>query len=303
MWLEEVTNDLYEAGIKNRNLALIYEANKTNQVAVQTPHGLTDRIQLDRIVMQGETLAPLECSVQVDTFGKECLQQNKLLYFYRGKVGIPPLALMDDVASISRCGIESVKMNSYLNAKTNLKRLQYGEDKCHKLHVGRKNETCPELYIDTWKVKTVSQVNTNKFDLEDEESSGTIVENSEEEKYLGDILTTDGKNRKNILARAGKGHGIVKQILSMLQDICFGPFYFEVAIMFRTSLLLSSILLNSEAWYSPPMKDIEELEKVDCSLLRKILEAPSGTPNCMLYLELGCIPIRFLVKQRRLMFL
>ena len=73
--------------------------------------------------------------------------------------------------------------------------------------------------------------------------------------------------------------------------------------MFWASLLLNSILLNSEAWYSPPIKDIEELEKVDCSLLRQILEAPSGTPNCMLYLELGCIPIRFLVKQRGLMFL
>jgi hypothetical protein len=39
MWLEEVTNDLYEAGIKDRNLALIYEANKTQKVAVKTPHG------------------------------------------------------------------------------------------------------------------------------------------------------------------------------------------------------------------------------------------------------------------------
>ena len=53
MWLEEVTNDLYEAGVKNRNLALIYEANKTNQVAVKTPLVLTDRIEVNNIVMQG----------------------------------------------------------------------------------------------------------------------------------------------------------------------------------------------------------------------------------------------------------
>ena len=174
--------------------------------------------------MQGETLAPLECSVKVDTFGKECLEQNKLLYSYKGKVGIPPLALIDDVASISRCGIESLKMNSFLNARTNLKRLQYGEDKCHKLHVGRKNQTCPELFIDTWKVKNVSHVNTNKFDIEDEEGGGAKVEISDAEKYLGDIITSDGKNRKNIVARAGKGEGIRKQIMSMLNDICWGPF-------------------------------------------------------------------------------
>ena len=115
-------------------------------------------------------------------------------------------------------------MNSFLNAKTNLKRLQYGEDKCHKLHVGWKNQTCPELFIDTWKVKNVSHVNTNKFDIEDEEGGGAKVEISDAEKYLGDIITSDGKNRKNIVARAGKGEGIRKQIMSMLNDICWGPF-------------------------------------------------------------------------------
>ena len=32
MWLEEVINDLYETGLKNDKLALIYEANKSNEV-------------------------------------------------------------------------------------------------------------------------------------------------------------------------------------------------------------------------------------------------------------------------------
>ena len=37
MWLDECINDLYEAGITDDSLALIYEANKNNQVAVKTP--------------------------------------------------------------------------------------------------------------------------------------------------------------------------------------------------------------------------------------------------------------------------
>ena len=90
-------------------------------------------------------------------------------------------------------------------------------------------------FIDTWKVKAVSHLNT-KFDLEDEEGESTLVEISESEKYLGDILTADGKNRKNILPRAGKGVGIRKQIMSMLEDVCFGPFFFEVTLMYRTNL-------------------------------------------------------------------
>ena len=43
--------------------------------------------------------------VQVDSFGKECLDQNKLLYEYKGEVGVPPLAMVDDLVCISVCGI------------------------------------------------------------------------------------------------------------------------------------------------------------------------------------------------------
>ena len=93
MWLEECINDLYDSGVQNPNLALIYEANKTNKVSVMTPTGLTDREAINKIVMQGEVLGPIECSVTVDRFGKECLAEQKLLYSYKGLVGVPPLAM------------------------------------------------------------------------------------------------------------------------------------------------------------------------------------------------------------------
>ena len=43
MWLEETLNDLYEAGVNDDQLAILYEANKTVDVAVKTHHGLTAR--------------------------------------------------------------------------------------------------------------------------------------------------------------------------------------------------------------------------------------------------------------------
>ena len=50
------------------------------------------------------------------------------------------------------------------------------------------------------------------------------------------------------------------------------------------------------------MAEVEQLEQVDESLLRKILEVGKGCPKEMLFLELGCIPIRFTLMQRRIMF-
>ena len=89
----------------------------------------------------------------------------------------------------------------------------------------------------------------------------------------------------------------------MLQEISFGPNYFIVANLLRHSLFLSSVLLNSEAWYALSLADVEQLEIVDQALLRRILETPSSTPNVSLYLEMGCLPIRYVIKTRRMMFL
>ena len=75
----------------------IAKANETVQVAVKTPFGLTDRVAMDEIVMQGEIFGPLCCSVTIDTFGKECVQDKKNLYYYKDKVEIPPLAMIDCV--------------------------------------------------------------------------------------------------------------------------------------------------------------------------------------------------------------
>ena len=40
LWLEECCNNLYEAGVCDDKLALIYEGNLMNKVAVKTPAGL-----------------------------------------------------------------------------------------------------------------------------------------------------------------------------------------------------------------------------------------------------------------------
>ena len=116
LWLEECINDLYDAGIQDDKLALIYEANKKNQVAIKTPFGITPRVDINQIVLQGEVLGPLQCSVQVETISKECIEEEKFLYSYK-QVNIPPLSMIDDLACIAETGIKTVEINSYIMQK------------------------------------------------------------------------------------------------------------------------------------------------------------------------------------------
>ena len=85
--------------------------------------------------------------------------------------------------------------------------------------------------------------------------------------------------------------------------MCLGSFYFEAAVLLRESIFSSSVLLNSETWVNLTKTDLEEIESCDRILLRNILEVPSSTPIPALYLELGVLPLRFVIKARRLMYL
>ena len=300
MWLEDTVNDLYEAGITDDNLALIFKSNEKNRIAVKTPVGLTERVEIDRLVLQGEIFGPLECSVSVDKFGKECLEKMKHLYTYKNSVGVPPLTMIDDLFLMAGCGTDSVLLNAFINAKTNTKKLQFGASKCHKIHVGKKCSFCPDLYIDNWKLEEVDQAETGIIETQDEEVK---MEEKESDKYLGDIIMNNGKNTKNIKARKEKAYGIIDQVTAILDNICFGPFQFEVAKILRDSLLINGILTNSEAWYNLTKEEINELQEVDEQLLRKMLETGKCNPKVMLYLEMGCTPIKFIIMKRRIMFL
>ena len=304
LWLEECLNDMYTGGLKDNKLNLLYNANSIVNIVVKTAVGKTKQSSIQNCVIQGDVFAPLLCSKQIDQFGKECLEASKYTYLYKGEVEIPPLAMVDDILAISECGFKSTMINAFLNCKTSSKKLQFGAQKCRKMHIGKQREEfkCHPIYVESWKEEDFE--NANDENVVQDISIGKVeMKDTEEEKYLGDVISSDGKNSKNIKARVNKGKGIVKKILDILENMPFGKLYFQVAILLRNSLLVSSMLCNSETWFNLTKADLELLESVDLMLLRKILGTPISTPKEMLYLELGLIPFREIIRQRRLNFL
>ena len=72
--------DLYQAGCKDDKLALLYDINKTNKVAVKTSLGLTDRFVLNKNVLQGDIFGTVLASNKIDKFGKQCLEDQRHIY-------------------------------------------------------------------------------------------------------------------------------------------------------------------------------------------------------------------------------
>ena len=88
LWLEDCLNDIYDTvpdSNKNDRLALLYESNTKNLIAVNTAVGMTERVNINNIVQQGGTWGPILCSNGIDTLGKKCRDQNIHNYLYKNK--------------------------------------------------------------------------------------------------------------------------------------------------------------------------------------------------------------------------
>ena len=76
--------------------------------------------------------------------------------------------------------------NEILNTFVEHKRLKIGQEKCHKIHCGKKSECYPNLTVHD---KSMHQLN--------------------EEKYLGDYIHENAKNEATISRQRAKGYGII----------------------------------------------------------------------------------------------
>ena len=289
LWLSDCMNDIYDilpAEKRDRKLALVYESNKSNLVAVNTPVGRSKRINLPEIVQQGGGWGPIECSVSIDKIGRDISKSGRPPYYYKDKVGIIPLAMVDDLLAIAPCGIESVELNAVMNTKIELKKLRFhtidekGNSKCHKIHIGKSSKMCPKLKI-----------------------HGTEMIDANSEVYLGDIISSDGSNKLNIENRINKGRSKIAEIMGLLQRLSLGNHHFNIALLLRESIFLSCLLFNSEVWYQLKKSDIEKLEALDRSLLQKLCGLPSTVPTAALYLETGSLRINTVIKVRRVNYI
>jgi hypothetical protein len=131
-----------------------------------------------------------------------------------------------------------------LTFKTDSKRLQFESQNCKKLHVGKTCEEfkCQTLKVDNWKEAYIRNEETGIGEIEDLCEGKVLMKEKTEENYLGDGISTDGSNITNIKERIDKGMEIVSRIVTILDGISFGRFYFEIAAILRNSLLVSSML-------------------------------------------------------------
>ena len=158
-------------------------------------------------------------------------------------------------------------------------KLKWGQNKCNVMRVGKHDKTNKQ-----WKLGELTIEETTKY------------------KYLGDIITPDGKNTENLQSRFTKLQATTININTIASS--------EVLYRIETSVLLHlyekkcipGLLTNAESW-TLSRKDEDDLEKMEISAVKSLFNLPVHTPTVAIIFSLGLLYTIQRVDQKQLIYL
>ena len=229
LWLQCTTNALFKAGLNNDMLNLLYLENLKAKVAIKINNGITERVPVKNVEMQGSVWGSLKCTSSMDILNKNILEQKDLVYNYRGdpNIEIGVLGMVDDNLSISKCGTSSVMKNGVINSFIEMQRLTLSREKSVVLHIGKETKckiSCPTLKVHKYDMKVVGS-----------------------QRYLGDIISSSGTLKETIEDRRAKGWGKISDITGILSEMPNSR-KIEIGLKMRDAKLLNGMIYSSEAW-------------------------------------------------------
>ena len=201
LWLEDCINSLWENGVQNNNLYLIYLLNKKASITVKTPLCNASPFVIKKFGKQGTVLGPILNNCSLDRI---CKEGNGYQF---GQANIKPLEFVDDLADPNHSSMSAHVSNSVIEQIQFEKRLKFSAKKCELLAIGS-DDTGYTLDVNDRTIKHVSTV-----------------------KYLGDILNAQGSNVDMIKSRVDRCHGSVTELISICKEAHFGQQQIEMMFL------------------------------------------------------------------------
>ena len=113
------------------------------------------------------------------------------------------------------------------------------------------------LKVDKWEIEHKDDIKSGKEIFFENYVGQVPIESTEEQKYLGFVLSSKGSNMANINYMRNKSYEIIiKTIFRNLESLNLKHYYFECAIILMNAMLRSGIYYASETYY-----DLKENER------------------------------------------
>ena len=128
------------------------------------------------------------------------------------------------------------------------------------------------------------------------------IQETKKYKYLGDIITPDGKNKENILDRKNKVQTATMIINSIAaSEVLYG---IETAVLLdlHEKKNVSMLLTNAESWKLNKGEE-EEIEKVELQALKSMFDLPLHLPTPAIIFSFGILLTKQRIDKKMLIYL
>ena len=275
---EDMLTIMWDRGLRGKSWRILKNLNMNLSAVMKTKFGPTRQIAMEIGGKQGSRLTGRMFAKLMDTLAEELLPTNEG-FKLSDQLTIAILLWVDDVVSC---------VDGMQNQENILKRIhdfalrhkiRWGRDKCNVMRVGRHEDETKE-----WKIGDMPILETTSY------------------KYLGDLLTNDGKNMKNIEMRKSKAKATTASINCIAANEVLRMVESNVLLELHEKVTLAGLLTNAESW-SLSRGEKTELERSEIQALKYLFDLPSHTPTPALIYTLGTLYTNHRVDLKRFVYL
>ena len=278
-----INNDMlkimWERGLRGKAWRILRNMNSELVSKVKTKFGLTREIEMEIGGRQGSRVTGRMFAKLIDLLAEEALERGSGFHLFEDLL-IPMLLWVDDVVTFAE-GIDNQWSTlEQIDEFAKNHKIRWGKEKCQLMKVGKHDEN----EKNEWKIGDMRINETKAY------------------KYLGDIITDDGKNTKNIQARKDKTTATTIAIKTIASNETFREIGTSVILELHETTTLSALLTNSESWSLNKTEKLD-LERIEIQSVKLLFDLPAHIPTPALIYAFGLLYTSLRVEQRQLVYL
>ena len=270
---------IWERGLRGKAWRILKNMNSELRAKVKTKHGLTREIEMEIGGRQGSRVTGRMFAKLIDLLAEESLANGSGFQLFED-LTIPMLLWIDDVVSFAEGVNDQRTVLDQIDQFGKDHTIRWGKEKCQVMKVGKHDDDG----VNDWKIEEMS------------------IKETESYKYLGDIITNDGKNTSNIQARKNKATATTISIKTIASNETFREIRTSVLIELHDTTTLSALLTNSESWNLNKTEKLE-LERIEIQSIKLLFDLPAHTPTPALIYSFGLLYTSLRIEQRQLIYL
>ena len=265
LWLLDGIYELWRCGTDIRDCCMIKKLNEKANVVVKTPVGETEPFLLEDIVRQGSVYGPQICIASMD---KIKLTGRDVVTQYGPNLTIRAVAFVDD---LSGAGGRRVADNLIHNCNI--------MEESKKMTFNNGNQKTEYMVVAENKKEETQSV-TSRI-------KKGAVQRVAEHKLVGTWFDETGDYGINIKKRKEILQFMISTTKHEAHPKNLGRLAVDARLKLAEIVNITSILHNAEAFHQYKEAEIQELERIQHSILVGILEIPKSTPYYGLLMETG----------------